>query len=342
VLSSNIGNTHFDIGHVVTRIFGGVANLSCVCTSNKARGVSGIPRGGDIDPFTALVVIHEMGHQFGANHTFSGTRGRCEGNVNLPTAWEAGSGSSPMAYAGVARGRCAPNRQHVQFADPFFHHGSIGEMKTFLASPSASCPVQTVTSNNVPVIVSTSGDNAIPPGTPFILAATATDSDGETLTYSWEEYDSGFARPLSGAGSEDNGMGALFRVFPPVLDSTRTFPKMADVLSGIATPGERLPTFTGVVRRFRVIVRDNHAGAGGDVTSGFVNLSIPGGSSPFAVISPSQGDVLQGGPATVSWSVGATNLSPISCSTVTLRLSLDDGATFPTILGTFPTTVPRK
>ena len=328
LIPSRIGSSNFDIGHVVTRIAGGVAYLSSVCGSYKAGAVSGIPRGGDIDPFSALVVIHEMGHQFGANHTFSGTRGRCAGNVHLSTAWEAGSGSSPMAYAGGCPvGNAPPSDNVAIFADPFFHHGSLGEMQSFLAS--ITCPAQTSTSNNIPVILSTSGNSAIPPGTPFVLAVSATDADGDVLTYSWEQYDADVARPLSGAGSEDNGAGALFRAFPPVLSPQRTFPRMADVLSGVPTPGERLPTVTGVTRLFRVVVRDNHAGAGGAAISPFVNLTIQTGTTPFTVLAPAEGAALQAGPNSVTWTVGGTNAPPISCSSVSISLSTDYGATFP-------------
>ncbi len=280
-------------------------------------------------------MIHELGHQFGANHTFSGTRGRCAGNVRLASAWEAGSGSSPMAYAGGCPvGDEPPSDNVTLFADPYFHHGSVGEMSAFLAG--ASCPVITSTSNSVPVIVSTTPSGPIPPGTPFLLSAAATDADGDTLTYSWEQFDPGVARPLTGEGSEDNGAGALFRVFPPVLEPERTFPKMSDVLSGVPTPGERLPTVTGVTRRFHVIVRDNHPGAGGVAISGFVDLTIASGTSPFAVLTPSDGADVDAGLAEITWSTGGTASPPISCATVTLRLSIDDGATFPYTLGSFP------
>ncbi len=337
LLATTIGNTNFDIGHVVTRIYGGVAYLSAVCSPFKAGGVSGIPRGGDVDPFSALVVIHEMGHQFGANHTFSGTQGRCAGNVNLATAWEAGSGSSPMAYAGGCPvGDAPPTDNIAEFADPFFHHGSVGEMQAFLSG--AACPAQAASGNTIPVIVSTSPSSPIPPGTPFVLSAAATDANGDVLTYSWEQYDAGVARPLVGTGSEDNGAGALFRAFPPVLTPMRTFPAMADVLSGVPTPGERLPTVTGATRQFRVIVRDNHAGAGGVAISSFVNLTVQAGTTPFTVTTPAQNTSLPTGENTVDWTVGGTNTPPISCSTVTVRLSTDDGVTFPLVLGTFPNT----
>jgi hypothetical protein len=335
-LAAVIGNDNFEIGHLLTRVFGGVAYLQSVCRNSRAGGISGIPRGGDIDPFTMLVAIHEMGHQFGANHTFSGTRGRCQGNVHLSTAWEAGSGSSPMAYAGGCPvGDEPPSDNIVQFADPFFHHGSLREAQSFLAT--ISCPVQTSSGNNIPVIESATGDSYIPPSTPFVLNAAATDADGDALTYSWEEYDSGVARPLSGAGSGDSGEGALFRVFTPVDVGWRTFPQMSDILSGVPTPGEQLPAVTGVTRRFRVIVRDNHPGAGGIAISGFTRLTLPSGTSAFGVLTPAAGTMLTPGNETeVTWTVGGTDAPPISCSSVTIRLSTDDGATFDDVLGTFP------
>lgn len=337
VLSQVIGNDNFDLGHLLTRVYGGVANLSCVCTNNKARGVSGIPRGGDVDPLSALVVIHEIGHQFGARHTFSGTRGRCFNNVTLSTAWEAGSGSSPMAYAGGCPVGDAPPSDNVAiFADPFFHHGSVREMLTLLAM--RSCPTDVATANAAPVIVSTTPSQAIPPGTPFELVCEAADPDGDALTYSWEQFDSGAARPLTGPDAVDSGVGALFRVFPPVPESWRSFPRVADVLSGTPTAGEMLPTFTGVMRRFRVIVRDNAPGAGGVSISNFVELEIAEGASPLVVTAPGPGDVLDAGPAQAQWTLGGTDDAPINCAAVEVRLSLDGGATFDHDLGTFPNT----
>jgi hypothetical protein len=336
-LRDTIGNANFDIGHLVTRIFGGVAYLSSICTSNKAGGVSGIPRGGDIDPFAANVVIHEIGHQFGANHTFSGTRGRCQGNVRLASAWEAGSGSSPMAYAGGCPvGDAPPTDNVVLFADPFFHHGSWGEMTTLLGN--RTCPVQSATSNNIPVITSTTPNLAIPPGTPFVLTASAIDQDNDPLTYSWEQFDAGVARPLTGPDAFDNGQGSLFRIFPPQEESDRYFPRLADILSNISVPGEMLPTVTGVTRRFRVIVRDNAPGAGGVAVSGFTDLTIAPGTSPFVITSPSASEVIRSESFTVQWSVGNTDLAPVNAAFVTVRLSTDGGATFPLSFGTFPNT----
>ena len=164
VMSSRIGNANFDIGHVLSRVAGGVAYLSAVCGGEKAGGCSGIPAAATSTPSLPWSASTKWATS-SAPTTPSAARGRCAGNVNTPTAWEAGSGSSPMAYpGGCPVGDAPPTDNVAQFADPFFHHGSYGEVSTFL--PTASCAVLTPTSNNIPVIVSTSTATAIPPALP--------------------------------------------------------------------------------------------------------------------------------------------------------------------------------
>jgi hypothetical protein len=197
----------------------------------------------------------------------------------------------------------------------------------------------TQTSNEIPTVITIQTAELIPPSTPFALQAIALDSDvDDVLTYSWEQFDSGFARPLTGADAFDNGQGALFRVFPPVTSGTRTFPKMSDVLGGVSTPGEMLPTVPDAARRFRCVVRDRNPQAGASAISSFVTVTVAQGTTPFRVTFPTAGAHVSPGPATITWTTGNTQNAPINASEVSIELSIDNGATFAYQLGTFANT----
>ena len=78
VLGQLVGASNYDIGHIALGINGGgVAYLGVVGGDYKARRLhrpAPSPRG---DFFAIDYVAHEMGHQFGGNHTFNGALGNC-------------------------------------------------------------------------------------------------------------------------------------------------------------------------------------------------------------------------------------------------------------------------
>ena len=186
-------------------------------------------------------------------------------------------------------------------------------------------PGHRATGNPAPT-VNGGPDFTIPATTPFSLTATATDPNGEPLSYVWEEMDLGAAAPPN----TDDGTRPIFRtnVCP---SPSRTFPRLANVLSGTLTFGEAWPT-TNRTLNFRVTARDNHAGAGGTTIDGVV-VTVVAAAGPFTVTAPNTAVTWTGGTTqTVTWNVANTQAPPISAADVRISLSTDGGNTFPTVL----------
>ena len=307
---TNVGNANYDIGHVFSTGGGGVAGLAVVgVTGQKARGVTGSPSpigdGFDID-----YVAHEMGHQYGGNHTFNGTTGSCGGgNRAASAAYEPGSGSTVMAYAGIC------GAEDLQpHSDAYFHLKSIQEIVAW-RNNAGSGGTQTSTSNHTPT-VSVPASFTIPQSTPFKLTATGGDVDGDAITYCWEQFDLGTASPPN----TDNGSRPIFRSFNPTTNPTRFFPNFAAVLSN-TTPAFENPFITNRTAHFQCTVRDNHAGSGGYANA---QTTITTSGAAFAVTSPNTAVSLAGGSSqTVTWTVGGS-----VDANVRILLSTDGGNSY--------------
>jgi len=316
-VNSVIGSSNYDIGHVFSTGGGGVASLQSPCSNNlKARGVTG--RGAPVgDPFDVDYVAHEMGHQFGGNHTFNNS---CGGNRNTSTAYEPGSGSTIMAYAGI----CAPNVQSN--SDDHFHGISLEEMSNFVTN-GGNCAAIISTANDPPT-ANAGSDYSIPVSTPFELTGSATDPNGDSVSYCWEQMDNEIATMPPVSTSTD---GPNFRSFSPTTNPVRVFPRLSLILGGGSDDFEILPSVTRTMN-FRLSVRDNNNGYGCSAYDEMV-ITTNASAGPFLINYPNlEEDWDVGDNKTITWDVANTTASPVSCSNVDILLSTDGGLNFTTTL----------
>jgi len=330
-LDAVIGSANYDVGHALGTAGGGIAYVGVACSSAyKGGGVSG--SGPASNPYTVMVTAHEMGHQFGAYHTFNANSAACGGgNRSAANAVEPGSGSTIMSYSGL----CGTD-QNLPGYFTTFHVTSFGLMYDYSRNRNgANCGTVTPTGNRAP-LVDAGPDFTIPARTPFLLSGTAGDPDGQPLTYSWQQVDV-LAFPYTGTATlqqamTDLGSGALYRVYEfSSAGATRSYPALANVLAGTMELGEVYPT-TNRTLNFRLFARDNQA-TGGGANYDSMQLAVLDTGSAFSVTRPAAGTSWPAGlMRLVQWNTASTNAAPIACSTVDILVSSDGGATFSTVL----------
>lgn len=327
VIDSNIGNANYDIGHTFSTGGGGLAGLNVPCiTGSKARGITGLnqPVG---DPFDVDFVAHEIGHQFGSPHTFNGTQGNCSGNNRTASsAYEPGSGTTIMAYAGICGSDNIQNN-----SDVYFHQRSLALIWANVSSGnSSSCPNQTSTGNSTPT--ANAGVNyVIPAGTPYKLTGSSTDADGTTShTYTWEQYDLGPA----GLPAETNTEGPLVRSFEGTSNPTRYVPRLEDILlnGGNSTDWEKLSLINRQIN-YRLTVRDNDL-RGGQIAVDNMIVTNSNSAAFFRVTSQNTTGITwtPGDTETITWNVGGTTNASINTQNVNILLSTDGGQNFDVVL----------
>ncbi len=340
VIDANIGFSNYDIGHTFSTGAGGIAQLLSPCGSSKARGVTGSPSPTG-DAYDIDYVAHEMGHQWGGNHSMAG----CGSSPNS-TKFEVGSGTTIQAYAGICGAEnIQPN------SDPFFHPISFDEISNFIVSGGgAACAVSTPTGNGLPIVDPLVNSGlTIPISTPFTLTGSATDPNSDPLTYCWEQWDfSGTATWNAGATAAAGNTVPLFKSRIPKTTGSRTFPDIAVINANYpANPaatmaGLKGETLSPVARamNFRLTVRDNKAGGGGVASSGgggcqtstpfVVNVA---GTTPFTVTIPNGGEsYFAGSSQTITWNNASTTAAPFNVANVRISISTDGGLTYPTVL----------
>ena len=241
-LNNRVGAQNYDIGHLFGTGGGGVASSPSVCSPQKGEGYSA--RGTETgDPFVVDYVAHEIGHQFGASHTYNNNdpSGACTTRSAM-NAFEVASGSTIMSYVGICDMRNL--QQYNDFALPAFHIRSMTEINNNLTDQNGD-PQQTgcgtASGTNAIPTVNAGASYTIPKLTPFTLTATGGDADAgdvSNLLYSWEEYDlapspSGTAGTPPGTYDVDTDgvLRPLFRAYSPDAGNSRTFPSMNFILN---------------------------------------------------------------------------------------------------------------
>src|SRR5262249_20024382 len=147
-----------------------------------------------------------------------------------------------------------------------FHETSIAQIQANLAIK--TCPITTVMTDNHPPIVAPVADVTIPITTPFALTGSASDPEGDSLTYCWEQDDNSTTQGAQSVAFPTKLTGPNWLSFRPTESPTRTFPELSTILAGLAvTPplpggdaGTNIEALSSVARtlHFRLTVRDNH------------------------------------------------------------------------------------
>jgi chitodextrinase len=332
-LTSVIGEANYDIGHLFGATGGGgnAGCIGCICVNgSKGSGITspgdGIPMG---DNFDIDYVAHEIGHQMGANHTFSMSN---EGTgVNM----EPGSGSTIMGYAGITAQDVQPH------SDAFFHAASIQQVTNNIKAK--TCSVNIATGNAVPTAAA-GLDFTIPKSTPFMLTGSGTDANGDALTYNWEQFDNAAstATGASSAASATRTSGPTFRSYNSSTSPVRYFPRIQSVLTGATTTAgteitvEAVPSVARTMN-FRLTVRDNRAGGPANNSDDMI-VTVNATAGPFTVSAPNTAVSYAGNSSqTVTWNVAGTTANGVNCANVDILLSTDGGLTYPyTLLAATP------
>ncbi|WP_299889010.1 GEVED domain-containing protein [uncultured Lacinutrix sp.] len=317
VLDAAIGNANYDIGHVLDSDGTGRGALNSVCVdSKKAEGSTGAHPFTSVADYFFRTFVHEIGHQFGANHSFNNS---CGGNRLDEGAVEPGGGNSIMAYTG-----CAPNTENTQYV--FFHAKQIDEMWNHIVN-TAGCGTTKSVGNSAPT-ASIGGNYTIPRSTPFILEGSATDVNtaADQLTYTWNQMDKEIA-PMPPRATSTGG--PLFRYKPPSASSNRYMPNLTTIKAGNASSEWEVVPSVARTMNFRFTVRDNHPGGGNTDTKDAV-ITVSGTAGPFVVTSQNtRFDAPVGSTQTVTWNVAGTTGNGVNAATVDILLSTDGGNTYP-------------
>lgn len=317
-LTSVITEANYDIGHLVhqeSNSNGNAGCIGCVCVDGqKGSGFTShvTPTGDDFD---IDFVAHEMGHQFGGNHTFT------HSTEGTGAQMEPGSGSTIMGYAGIT------GASDVQaHSDDYFHYFNIEQITNYVAG--TGCQTNTTLVNAVPVS-NAGADFTIPHSTAYILEGSGSDADaGDILTYCWEQGDQGYESKTSANNAPNSGMSPSYRSLPPTTSPNRYIPALSSVVAGnLTTQWETVITVGGAIN-MSLTVRDNANGSGQNHIDKMIVI-VDSASGPFEVTSQTTNVTWTvAATETVTWNVANTTATPVNAANVDIYLSIDGGLSF--------------
>ena len=337
-LTSVVGEANYDIGHLfvyANSTDGSSGCIGCVCVDGqKGSGFSQHPftdnDGGPYmtDFFDIDYVPHEIGHQMGANHTFS------HNNEGEGVNAEPGSGSTIMGYAGIVDDSNVQNH-----SDAYFHYNSINQILNNIQT--RTCWVGTTITNAAPV--AEAGNNyVIPKGTAYVLKGAATDTDSsDILTFCWEQIDDGTI--TSSTFGPTSVSGSMLRSLYPSISTDRYVPKLSRVIANQLTEVNPITdgdweTVSTVARslNFALTVRDrseaNGTGQMPQTSFDLMKITVDA-TGPFVVSSQDSNITWDAGSTeTITWNVAGTSSGAVNTPTVNIKMSVDGGLSFPHLL----------
>ncbi|WP_264511522.1 reprolysin-like metallopeptidase [Flavobacterium sp. N1719] len=341
-------NAAYDIGHLFGASGGGgnAGCIGCVCTDdtasttdkNKGSGYTspgdGIPEG---DTYDIDYVVHEVGHQLGANHTFTHANEGSGYNV------EVGSGITIMGYAGIT------NYNAAMHSIDTYHVLSISQIQNNLNTK--TCPVSSPLAGvNATPTANAGGNFTIPKSTPFMLIGSGTDADGDALTYSWEQVNvdsAGSYTAANSVASPTKAGGPNWISYAPSTSPVRYCPVLPTVFNGGQTTSGTgnivVEALSSVARtlNFRLTVRDNATYVANTkvAQTGTANaaITVDGTKGPLTVTSQNTSGISYtvGSTQTVTWAVNSTD-TITGGANVDILITTDNGATWTTLLSATP------
>ena len=210
----------------------------------------------------------------------------------------------------------------------------------------ATCPVKAPIANSVPVIGELN-DYTIPRSTAYHLVGTATDPDGDTLYYMWEQHNSpqpGRITVTSDNFADNLTEGPIARSLKPSRSNERYIPRLSQILEGKLSernpgPTSAWETVSSVKRtlKWAFVVMDKSLGrrddretdvsTGNTVYAG-VKINVTNNAGPFEVTSQARKTYwFVGKTCTITWNVADTDKEEVNTQRVNILFALD-GQTF--------------